>query len=88
MTNNNDLLAVFINRNVVLYDMSNQALQKVAIFAILVSLVLALGMYQQALAQFCGNSGCYSYPQQKEPSVEFILGQNLNPDNGVTITGI
>ena len=68
--------------------MSSQTYQKMAIFAMLVALVLALGLSQQALAQYCGYSGCYSYPQERVPPTEFVSSQNLSPDNLPMISGM
>ena len=65
--------------------MSIQTYHKVALFAILVALVLAVGISQQALAQFCGYNGCYSYPHQKEPSIKDVSSEDIN-SNEIGIT--
>ena len=69
--------------------MSKPQYQKVALFAILMATVFAIGVYQQAFAgSVCGYyDGCYNYPQQKS-SIQTVLSQSLRTDNTGTVTSI
>ena len=69
--------------------MSKPQYEKVALFAILMGTIFAIGVYQQALAGSACDyyDGCYNYPQQKS-SIQTVLSQSLRPDNTGTITSI
>jgi hypothetical protein len=58
--------------------MLKQKYQKVAIFSILLTMIFAIGIYQQAFASdSCDYYSCYNYPDQKESLFPVVLSENL-----------
>ena len=62
--------------------MVKQYYQKVVIFAILLTTLFAIGIYQQAFASDnCDYYSCYNYPQQKESLKPIFLSEHVGLGN-------
>jgi hypothetical protein len=69
--------------------MVKQNHQKVAIFAILLTTLLAIGIYQQASAtDSCDYYSCYNYPEQKESLNVAILSEPAGLGNTAGVNGL
>jgi hypothetical protein len=57
--------------------MVKQNYQKVAIISILLTMIFAIGIYQQAFASdSCDYYSCYNYPEQKASLTPVVFNEN------------